>query len=83
MSPRLDVSHRGVPKLRVAPKVDDLVVPDEFPTGFPRWRVEAVPAAAGMSDIVRLTPDDPACPVKRIQRRIDRVRVVTNPKEKS
>lgn len=66
-----------VPKLGKTPKPGDLVIPDDFPAGFPRWTVLHVPPAAGMSDILTLLTTDKASPVQKIRRHIYQVRLVT------
>jgi len=70
MSPRLDVSMYGAPKRRPIPQLGDVVVPDEHPAGVARWRIVAMPEAAGPSDIADLEPIDAGSPLSRIRRRV-------------
>jgi hypothetical protein len=62
-------SQPAAPK-KIAFGVGDVVVLVEPVMGFAEWRVISMPAAPGPSDVATLETVDPACPMKKIRRRV-------------
>lgn len=65
-----------VPPVARMPKIGDIVIPDAYPAGFPRWRVVELAPHAAPSDVADLEPVDTAASPRRIRRRAGSLQIV-------